>query len=93
MWANSVWGFFGLAVTLGLAVLGQPHDLLWMRPSFLLGAGVSFILSVAILCWPLRLAENRAFVAVKLRHPIQWINEWVAPTYVIIAVLIPSLTD
>jgi hypothetical protein len=87
MWANSVWGFFGLAVTLGLAVLGLPPDLLWMRPWFLYGAATSFFLSVGVLCWPLRLAENRTFVATKIRHPIQWMNEWIAPTYVIIAVL------
>jgi hypothetical protein len=85
--ANSVWGFFGLAVTLGLAMLGLPGDLLWLRPWFLYGAAISLVLSIGTLFWPLRLAENRSFVAIKIRHPIQWMNEWVAPTYVIITAL------
>src|SRR5882724_8264791 len=74
MWANSVWGFFGLSVTLGIAVLGLPPGVAWLRPWFLIAATISFAVSIITLCWPLRLAENRAVVYANAKHPVRWAN-------------------
>ena len=55
MYANTCWGFLGLAVTFGLAVLGLPANYLWLRPYFIEAAVLSGGISVALFLWiPLR---------------------------------------
>ena len=54
MWANSVWGFLGLAVALGLVVFTDPApEYAWLRPHILVVAGLCAVASLAILFWPL----------------------------------------
>jgi hypothetical protein len=84
MWANSVWGFFGLAVTLGLAVIGLSPDWNWLRPYFLGSAAFSLIVSLVILCWPLRSKERRVAVLVKVQHPFRWASELIEPHHIIV---------
>jgi hypothetical protein len=88
MWANSVWGFFGLSVTMGLAVIALPPDLLWLQPYFMVAAILSFVASIAVLCWPLRVANIRSVVRNKLKHPINWVAELIEPTHIIILGLV-----
>jgi hypothetical protein len=52
MWANSVWGFFGLGITLGLAGLSLPQSYFWLQPYFAFGAIGAGIASVLTFCWP-----------------------------------------
>jgi|ERR1700730_14429790 len=53
MWANTCWGLFGLAVTLGLAMVGLPSEYVWLQPWFLCGAVVSLAASALCFSWPL----------------------------------------
>jgi hypothetical protein len=59
MWANSVWGFFSLSVSLALATLGLPSEYAFLQPWFLRAAGISLFISGVIFCKPL--VRNRLF--------------------------------
>jgi hypothetical protein len=91
MWANSVWGLCGLAVTLGLAMIALPPDYIWLQPYFAVGAIFSSLGSVGVLCWPLRNPQRRAIVLVKIQHPAKWIAELIEPSHVIIIGLLIAL--
>lgn len=67
MWANSVWGFFGLTVTFTLAALGLPAELVWLRPWFLGAAATCFVASMAVLMWPLSKGKRVAPTLRRLR--------------------------
>jgi hypothetical protein len=92
MWANSVWGLFGFAVTLGIAMMGLPPDYVWLQPYFMVAAILSFIGSVSVLCWPLRVPEQRAVVWVKFQHPLRWAIELIDPLHLIIIALVVALS-
>ena len=79
MWANSVWGLVGLAVTFGVAALGLTPEQAWLRPWLTDSSIVSAVASVAILCWPLHRRDNRAKVRDALNHPVRWIVQIVEP--------------
>jgi hypothetical protein len=51
MWANSIWGFIGVAVALVLAALGMQSPT-W-KPVLYWSAGISSNIAVVILIWPL----------------------------------------
>ena len=53
MYANTCWGFLGLAVTFGLAVLGLPADYGWLQPWLFGAAVISGVTSVICFLWPL----------------------------------------
>jgi hypothetical protein len=53
MYANTCWGFLGLAVTFGLAVLGLPPEYLWLRPYFMWTAVGCAAISTLLFSWPL----------------------------------------
>src|SRR6266702_6221464 len=78
MYANTCWGLLGLAVTIGLAVLGLPSQYEWLQPCFLGTAIACGIASVVCFGWPMREKANRAklkelctnpYRAVKLMEP------------------------
>ncbi|MCW5692205.1 MAG: hypothetical protein KIT48_07560 [Pseudolabrys sp.] len=91
MWAGSIWGFFGVAVSLGLAMLSLPDRWLWLQPWFAGAAIVSLLASVAILSWPLFDHEQRAVALVKLEHPIKWIRHLIEPVHIIAIGLLIAL--
>jgi hypothetical protein len=43
-----------------------------------------FLMSLSVLCWPLRKSEQRAIVWGKLQHPAKWIAELIEPSHIII---------
>jgi hypothetical protein len=60
MWANTVWGFLGLAAAMGLAALSLPPEYFWLRPWFF-GAAVGLLVaSVISLSWPLFFGTGQA---------------------------------
>ena len=69
MWANSVWGFFTLGFAFILARLTLSPGQAWLRPLLFWGAISCFVLSGAILLWPLRSEENRKKTKAAFRHP------------------------
>jgi hypothetical protein len=86
MWANSVWGFFGLAVTLALATLGLPEWLAFLRPWFIGATGISLITATCTLCWPfifrLRASRDTAYVRDATLLAAIWrayLGEWEVP--------------
>lgn len=91
MWANSVWGFAGFAGAFGIAVLGLPSEFVWLRPWFAGAATLCVILSLAVLCWPLRKSENRRKTKGALKHPKEWFVANVEPKHLLVAGLIGVL--
>lgn len=51
MYANTCWGFLGLAVTLWLAVLGLPSDSVWLAPYFMKAGSSCAIISLLLFGW------------------------------------------
>jgi hypothetical protein len=87
MWDNAVWGLFGAALASFYTMLSLPAESQWNTP--LLVAGIILcVLSVMVLCWPLRDAEQRAVVWANIKHPIRTANELVDPSHVIIVGLL-----
>ena len=58
MWANSVWGFLGLAVTFVLAVLGLSEANAWLRPWLFTASAGCGLASVVTLLWPFVVKVN-----------------------------------
>ena len=53
MWANTCWGLLGIAITLGIAMIGLPLEYVWLQPWFLRGAILSLAASILCFSWPL----------------------------------------
>jgi hypothetical protein len=53
MWANTVWGFIGLAAACVFTVIGLSADYLWLRPYLWNGALTCTAASGVAFCWPL----------------------------------------
>jgi hypothetical protein len=83
MWANSVWGLLGFSGSSVYAMLGLAPDSAWQIPLRFL-AVIFFLLSLAVLCWPMHRQEQRAIVWGKLQHPAKWMAELIEPSHVII---------
>lgn len=82
MWANSVWGLFGLSASCVLTMLGLNPDSPWQ--SLLLFGAVFFLIgSLGVLSWPLRHETNRGKVAALVVHPMKALR-LIEPTHVII---------
>jgi hypothetical protein len=47
-------------------------------------AVIFFLMSLSVLCWPLRRSEQRAMVQAKLQHPIRWAADLLEPSHIII---------
>jgi hypothetical protein len=60
MWANTCWGLFGLAVALGLAMIGLLPEYAWLRPWFAIVAILSFVASLICFLWPIISFRRRA---------------------------------
>ena len=78
MYANTCWGFLGLAVTFGLAMLSLPSDQAWLGPWLALAAAACFALSVGLFLWPLikkalglRTSKHKALTNSELREQAQ----------------------
>jgi hypothetical protein len=87
MWANSVWGLFGLSASCVLTMLGLGPNSASQTP-LLIGAALFFIASIAVLCWPLRDADQRMRAKGKLKHPLVWLAATLEPSHVIILGLV-----
>jgi hypothetical protein len=87
MWANSVWGLFGLSASCIMTMLGLSPDSPW-QSSLLLGAVLFFVGSVGVLCWPLHQSVNRAKVASLVVHPTRAIRLIEPPHIIILGLLI-----
>jgi hypothetical protein len=86
MWANSVWGLFGLSASCLLTMLGLAPDSTW-QPILLAGAVIFLTGSVGVLSWPLREAEKRAEIAAIIIHPKRALR-LIEPLHIIILGLI-----
>jgi hypothetical protein len=90
MYANTCWGFLGLAVTFGLAVLGLPIQYEWLSPWFLGAAVACGVGSIICFGWPLRQRDNRVKVAALITHPLRALK-LIEPSHVIILGLVIAL--
>jgi hypothetical protein len=82
MWANSVWGLFGLSASCVMTMLGLSQDSPW-QSTLLLGAILFFVGSLGVLCWPLHQSANRARVAALVVHPTRAVR-LIEPSHIII---------
>jgi hypothetical protein len=83
MWANSVWGLLGFSGSSVYAMLGLPPDSALQLP-LRFSAVIFFLMSLSVLCWPLRHPDQRTIVSAKLQHPTKWMVELLEPSHIII---------
>jgi hypothetical protein len=57
----------------------------------LIGAALSLLASIGVLCWPLRDSDQRTRVKEKLKHPQAWLAEALDPSHVVILGLVIAL--
>jgi len=72
MYANTCWGFLGIALTLGLTILGLPQQYIWLHAYFLWLAIASASISAVLFAWPVvRMVTSIRFWQVPLERAEQ----------------------